>query len=186
MSKMIVIGKKEKKRAIKMGRFSVSLTTLLMLALVVSTGTVLAVAYVVLNYTSTATVVPNPYVCFIKWADGTKANSFDYSVNIFPSVQTVDENITYGLENWDTVLHTCYLSWVSLTTTANIASFNMTVYNVTNTIYSQQWDVMPSFPTAYVSLTPANGNYTIMLKYTATAPATGSSDFAFDLKVDNP
>ena len=65
-------------------RKSLKLITLLISSLLIATAS--AVAYVTLNWTTTATVVANPKVCFIKWADGTKANTFFYSVNIFLNI----------------------------------------------------------------------------------------------------
>jgi len=161
----------------------------LLLMLVICTGVVFAVAYVALQLTSTASVQNNPKVCFIKWSDGSKANTFDYAVNIFPSITTVDANITYGVWNWDTATHTTSMRWYSLTNSGNIASLGLKVYNSTSTIYEQYWASVPSLPTSWVVFNPtpkADGKYTISLNITATASPSGSSVFTFDMKVENP
>jgi hypothetical protein len=154
-------------------------------------ATVSAVAYVTLPWTNTATVAANPKVCFVKWSDGSKQNTFDYAVNIFPSIKTIDQNITHGVWNWDTQAHVTSMRWVSLTNSGNIAKLNVTVYNSTTTIYTQYWTSVPSFPTAWVQFNPspmANGKYTIWIEITATAGATPGqqSVFTFEMKVENP
>ena len=172
-------------RKLKIGKLLIPLILVVVLA---SVGTAFAVAYVVLQWTTSATVVANPKVCFVNWTDGSKANTFNYAVNIFPSITTIDENITYGVWDWVTTTgHTAYFSWSSLTTSTNIASLNVTIYNSTATIYTHEWTSVPSFPTAWESFTTAaNTKYTIYLKITATSGATGSSTFTFELKVENP
>jgi hypothetical protein len=169
-------------------RKSLKLVALLISSLLIAT--VSATAYVTLQWTTTATVVANPKLCFVSWADGTtKANNFTYSVNIFPNVVTIDPNITYGVWDWDTVSHNTYVRWTSCSNTGNIASLNVTVYNGTSTLYTQLWTSIPTFPTAFIqfSPSPANGTkYTIWIEINATTAATGSSTFAFDMKVENP
>jgi hypothetical protein len=174
-------------RKVKIGRFSVSLLTVVAIVLMASIGTVFAVAYVVLQWTATATVSANPKVCFIKWQDGSKQNTFDYAVSIFPSIKTIDENITYGIWNWDTASHTVYLRWSGLTNSGNIARLYIKVHDGANTIYSKEWTSIPTFPTVWESFNvPANTKYSIWLEITATSGATGSSVFTFELKVENP
>jgi len=167
-------------------RKSLKLIVLLISSLLIAT--VSATAYVKLQWTITATVAPNPKVCFVKWSDGSKQNTFDYAVNIFPSVKTIDENITHGVWNWNTAAHVTYMSWYSLTNTGNIANLNVTVYNSTNTLYSQYWSSVPSLPTSWVQFnpSPSPGNYTIWMEITATGGASGSSVFTFEMKVENP
>lgn len=174
------------KRKIKLGSLTISL---LLLVAIASTGIVLAVAYVILQWTATATVVANPSVCFVKWEDNTKHNTFSYAVNIFPSVKTLDENITYGVWNWDTEQHTAYIRWNSLTNPENIAALNLTIYNATATIYSQYWSSVPTFPTSWSSFNTApNTKYTIIIIMEATASATvsSSSAFTFEMMVEEP
>jgi hypothetical protein len=138
----------------------------------------------------TATVAANPKVCFFAWsAPTTKLNSFDYAVNIFPSVKTIDENITHGVWNWDTESHVTSMRWYSLTNSGNIANLNVTVYNSTTTIYTQYWTSVPSLPTGFIQFSPspmADGKYAIRIEITATSGASGSSVFTFEMKVENP
>lgn len=171
-------------KAIKFGRLTISLLLLMVIAL---TGTVLAVAYIVLHWTATATVVANPSVCFVKWEDNTKHNTFSYAVNIFPSVKTLDENITYGVWNWATQPRTAYIRWNSLTNPENVAGLNLTIYNATATIYSQYWSSTPTFPTSWVSFNTApNTKYTILIMIEASESATvgSSSTFTFEMMVE--
>lgn len=174
----------QKKKSLLKRRHLVPLLLALSLA---SIGTVYAIAYVVLQWTTTATVVENPKVCFINWSNGQKSNTFSYSVNIFPSIKTIDENITYGIWCWDTSSHTVYLRWTSLTNPSNIASLNITVYKSGATVYTKYWSSVPSFPTGWESFNAeANTKYTIWMEITASSSASGSSTFTFELKVESP
>jgi len=168
-------------------RKSLKLIILLLSSLLIATAS--AVAYVTLQWTTTATVVANPKVCFVRWSDNSKQNTFDYPVNIFPSIKTIDENITHGVWNWDTEGHVAYMRWYSLTNSSNIASLNVTVYNSTTTIYTQYWSSVPSLPTGWVQFNPspmAGGKYTIWIEITATGVASVGSVFTFEMKVENP
>ena len=169
-------------------RKSLKLIVLLITSLLIAT--VSAAAYVNLQWTMTATVVANPKVCFFAWsAPSIKVNTFDYAVNIFPSVKTIDENITHGVWNWDTASHVTSMRWYSLTNSGNIANLNVTVYNSTTTIYSQYWSSVPSLPTGFIQFSPspmAGGKYAIRIEITATSGASGSSVFTFEMKVENP
>jgi hypothetical protein len=169
-------------------RKSLKLIVLLITSLLIAT--VSATAYVTLQWTNTATVAANPKVCFFAWsAPTTKLNTFDYAVNIFPSVKTIDENITHGVWNWDTASHVTSMRWYSLTNSGNIASLNVTVYNSTTTIYTQYWTSVPTLPTGFVQFSPspmADGKYAIRIEITATSGASGSSVFTFEMKVENP
>jgi hypothetical protein len=110
-------------------------------------------------------------------------------VNIFPSIKTIDENITHGVWNWDTQVHVTSMRWYSLTNSGNIAKLNVTVYNSTTTIYTQYWTSVPSLPTGFIQFSPspmAGGKYAIRIEITATSGASGSSVFTFEMKVENP
>jgi hypothetical protein len=171
-------------RKVKLGRLAISL---LLLVVITLTGTVLAIAYVVLQWTATATVTANPSVCFVKWEDNTKHNTFSYAVNIFPSIKTLDENITYGVWNWAAEQRTAYIRWSSLTNPSNIASLNLTIYNATATVYSQYWSSVPTFPTPWSSFNTApNTKYAMLVIIEAAADAAvgSSSTFMFELMVE--
>ena len=166
------------RKSIHLGRFSIPVV--LLLAILVAS--VAAAAYVVLSSTLTATVVANPKVCFIKWSDGSKANSFAYAVNIFPSIQTVDTNITYGIWNWDTgVVHTTGLRVSGITNQVqNIAAFQVKVSNAT-----QVWS-LTTVSSSWTTVGLAAGKYTIYLSINATSGASGNSVFTLDMQVFNP
>lgn len=154
--------------------------------LVVLFGAVYAAVYFILQLTATVIVSDNPKVCFVRWSDGSKQNTFDYTVNTFPSVTTIDENITHGIWNWDSESHVVYMRWYSLTNSDNIASLNVTVYNSTHTVYTQYWSSVPSLPTSWVQFTTmANGKYAIWIEITAASGANGSSVFTLEMKVEN-
>lgn len=164
-----------------------SVPALLLLSLIV--GSAFAAAYVVMQFTLTATVQANPKVCFIKWADGTKANTFDYAVNIFPTVKTIDENITYGIWNWDTLAHTTNLRIASITNSGNIATVTVYVKLDGTTVATITWSTGGSLPTSWISFSAtASMKYTIWMEITATSGATvgQTSVIKLDMKVENP
>jgi len=164
------------RKSIHLGRFSIPAVVLL--AILVTS--VAAAAYVVLSATMTATVVTNPKVSFFSWPS-TKLNTFAYSVNIFPSIKTVDENLTYGIWNWDTGVHQTGLRVSSITNqVANIASFLVKVSNAT-TVWS-----LTTVSSSYTVVSLAPGKYTIWLEITGTSGASGTSVFTMDMQVYNP
>jgi len=171
-------------------RKSLKLIILLMSSLLIATAS--AVAYVTLQWTITATVVANPQVCFIKWADGTKANTFTYSVNIFPNVKTVDENITYGVWNWNaTETRTVYFRLASTNTNeTDVDSYNFTVYIPGTQLYTKlETDLnAPSFAWSSGVSATNNTKYTIWMEIQcqSTAVVGHTPSFTFEMKVENP
>ena len=166
-------------------RKSLKLIVLLITSLLIAT--VSAAAYVTLQWTMTATVVANPKVCFIQWSNGSKQNTFTYSVNIFPSIKTVDENITYGVENWDTVSHSCSMHLLSTNaTTSYVTSINVTVYNATAQIFTKAWTSFPD--TTWTDFTPYPCNYTMWIEIQCAGTATvgNAVTFTFEMKVESP
>jgi len=174
-----------KNRKIRLGKFSVSA---LLLILIVSIASVSAVAYVVLQWTTTATVVANPKVCFFAWADpNTKLNSFNYPVNIFPEITTIDENITHGVWCWDGSPHNASMRISSITNNAtNIDTITTYVKSPTNTtMITITWT--SGGPTTYQMFeAAATTRYTIWTEIKGKSGATGSSVITYDLKVESP
>lgn len=126
----------------------------------------------------------NPDVCFIKWADSSKANTFNYAVDIFPDIMTIDENITYGIGHFGTGAITPSMRLESVTNfEANINSINCTVYNSTDTVYSEEFT---SDSSDFVAFSPAlyPGNYTIWLEIDCKTGASPSntSTITFEMK----
>jgi Zn-dependent metalloprotease len=159
-----------------------------MSSLVIATAS--AVAYVTLQWTTAATVEGNPKACFIKWADGTKANTFTYNVNIFPNVKTVDENITYGIWNNDTSTRTVYFRLASENTNStDVTSLNYTVYNGGQlyTYLENDFD-NPSLDWSSGVQLAANTKYTIWMEIQCanTAGIGHTPQFTFEMKVENP
>ena len=167
-------------RSVRIGKYTIPALLLLALAI----GSVAAVAYVVLTSTMTATVVDNPKVCFIKWQDGSKQNTFAYGFNIFANIQTIDDNVTHGIWNWDTGAHDISLRVSDITNEGqNIASFKVKVYNASATI-AEVTSVGTSWSGPYSI--PGLTKYTIGINVTATGSPSGSSVFTVDMKVENP
>jgi hypothetical protein len=168
---------------------SLKLITLLISSLLIAT--VSAVAYVTLTWTTTATVAANPSVCFVDWSTGTtKANTFTYSVYIFPNIKTVDENITYGIWNTNGSQRTVYFRLASENTnTTDITSLNFTVYNGGQlyTKLESNFDA-PSLAWSTGVTLAANTKYTIWMEIQcASGAGVGhSSVFTFEMKVENP
>lgn len=174
-----------KSRKVQISKYSIPLLALIAAGMTV----VLALVYVILQFTSTVTVVANPKVSFYNWSTEAKANTFSYDFDIFPSVRTIDENITYGVFCDDTSAHTCYIRVQSLTNAGNIDYLNCTIYNSTSTILSQKWTGtdISSLPTPWETFTAAAGcKYAIWWEVNATSTASGSSTFTMEMKVENP
>jgi hypothetical protein len=147
---------------------------------------VYAAAYVILQWNITANVSANPSICFFLQSDGTtKANNFTYTVDIFPSITTIGENITYGLWNWDSGEHDAYIRVYSLTSPSNIASLNVTIWNATDTVSTNEWSSFGSLPTAWSTAftCAASTQYAIRIEIACAAGASGSSTFVIDVKV---
>jgi len=171
-------------KKIKIRRFSVPLLAVL-LAVCLATALVLGTAFVILTWNISATVNANPSVHFWSWSGSSAANLFTYSVNIYPSVTTIDKNITYGITNSGTALKSTNMSWTSCSTSGNIASLGIKVYNNTAILYQQYWTSIPSFPTPFVAFSPfpsPGKYYTIYMNITGTSSASGSSTFVFTLQ----
>jgi hypothetical protein len=167
---------------------SLRLIVLLMSSLLI--GSASALAYVTLQWTTTATVAANPKASFIKWADGTKANTFAYTVNIFPNVKTVDENITYGIWNDDGSTRTVYFRLASENTNStDVTSLNYTVYNGGQlyTKLESNFD-SPSLAWSTGVTLGANTKYTVWIEIQcASGAGVGHTpQFTFEMKVENP
>lgn len=174
-------------KRVRIGKYAISALLLLVLAV----GTVAAVAYVVLQWTMTATVVANPKVSFVDWSDGTtKANTFDYSVNIFPAITTIDENITYGIWNDDGVSHTIYIRLASTNTNeTDVDSINMTIYNGGQLFTKLESNLdSPSYDWSSGITAAANTKYSIWIEIECpdTAVVGHTPSFTFEMKVENP
>jgi hypothetical protein len=168
-------------------RKSLKLIALLITSLLIAT--VSAAAYVALQWTITATVVANPAVCFVDWATGTtKANTFAYSVNIFPNIKTVDENATYGVWNWNASSRNCYMKLTSTNTNAtDITAINVTLWISGSTPFTKRWIDLTD--TSYYSFTAAgNTKYAIWIEIECASGASAGHNpqFTFEMKVENP
>jgi hypothetical protein len=168
-------------------RKSLKLIALLITSLLIATAS--AVAYVTLTWTTTATVVANPAVCFVDWSDGTtKANTFTYTVNIFPNIKTVDENITYGIWNNVTSSRNVYLCMPTVGNSSDITSVYLKIYNATSTIFTYTWVTFPNSTWTSSITTAANTKYSIWTEIQCASGATVSDIVAitYEMKVENP
>jgi hypothetical protein len=177
MSKML-------NKKIIIGKHSIPLIAVLSLILV---GSVLAVSYVTLQFSITTTTQLYPKVTFWQWSPSSKVNTFDYSLSLFASVNTIDENASYGIFNDDSASHQCNLCISTLSTPGNIASLRIKIYDGTNTILDKTWTQFGTLPTAWESFTTAaNTKYSIWIEVTGAASPSGSSVFTLNLKENNP
>lgn len=170
------------KRKVHLGKYSISTLALLLIVI----GSV-AAAYIALKFTINTTVQQYPEVTFWQWSASQKKNTFDSPLNIFAGVKTVDENATHGIFNDDSTEHQCYLRVASLSTPANIAKLNITIYDNTSRIFTKEWTQFNALPTSWESFTvAANTKYAIWLEITATSSPSGFSTFEIEIKENNP
>lgn len=171
------------KKKVQVHKYTIPVIPLLLIIV----GSVAAAAYIATQFTITMTPQPYPKVTFWQWSTSEKKNTFDYSVNIFASIKTVDENVTHGIFNDDSAQHQCYLRTKSLINPTNIAKLNITIYSSTNTIFTKEWTQFGTLPTQWEAFTTAsNAKYAIWIEITAAASLSGSSTFVIEIKENNP
>jgi hypothetical protein len=172
-------------RKLRIRKYTIPLLLPIVLILI---GSVLAVAYVTLQFTITANYSAFPKVSFWQWSVSQKRNSFDYSLSLFAGVKTIDENATHGIFNDDTILHQCNLRIKSLSNPGNIAKLTITIYDGTNTpILAKEWTQFGSLPTSWETFTTAaNTKYSIWIEVTGATSPSGSSTFEIELTENNP
>ena len=118
------------------------------------------------------TIIPNPKVSFIRWADGVRVGTFDYSVDVAPNVKITNENVTHGVWNWDTVNHTAHLRISNITNPAYIQNVTIYVKLGNETIATVVWNNSESLPTSWVSFSVnASTKYAISIEIATTPDA---------------
>jgi len=159
----------------------------LVLGIIIASGIVIAAVYIALQFNIIMNYQQYPKVTFWEWNTSQKKTTFDYSVNIFPGIKTVDENITHGIFNDDSAQHQCYLRIKSLSNSVNIAKLKITIYNSTNTILTKEWSESGILPTSWENFTTAaNAKYAIWIEITAAGSPSGASTFEIEVKENNP
>ena len=163
---------------------------LAIIASILLVSSVSAIAYVVLTWHVNTTVVANPCVCFVWQSNGTKANMFTYSgLHIFPSITTIDENATCGVENFNDTSRACHMRLASTTgVDEDLTSFNVTLYNSTATIFTHSWTAFTTPDTDWYDFTAAaSAKYTIEIKIVCKSGATPghTPTFTLEMKVEN-
>lgn len=170
-------------------RKSLKFIALLISALMI--GTASAIAYVVLEWKASMTVQEHPKVCFIEWDTGDMANTFTYSVNIFPGVVTIDENITYGILNWDSVKHNVRFRLASTNTNeTDVDWIRYKVYNASTTIHMKDYTDLDNPDTSWsdpIEL-QSGTKYSIYIAVKAGLNAKDghTPQFTFEMMVENP
>ena len=170
---------------VSVARYSVPLVLFVLMFV----STAVAAAYIVYQFNISAKVEEYPKVTFWSWDTGEKGKTFTYSVNIFPGVTTIDENITYGIYCDDESEHKCYLRISSLTNLNNIARIKIKIYNSTDEILTKEWTDFSSLPTAWEEFVVAGGKkYSIHVEIEASSSATPgqTSTFTFEMKIEEP
>lgn len=182
------IEEKERKGVFKSRKFKLLIVGLVLSLLTI--GIAYATAYVTLQLYVNSIVVDNPKVCFVKWSDLSKANTFSYAVSIFPNVKTVDENITYGIWNWDSEAHNIYFRLASENTnTTDVSWIFYKVYNG-GTLFSKNETNLNSPDTNWSTSCSAVAytKYAIWLEIRCASDAGvgHTPTFTFEMKVENP
>jgi len=189
----------KRKRTVHIRGRAIKLSTLIGIIMIgVLCVAAFAAAFVVLNWTSNATVLANPSICFYQWSGATKQNTFAYSVNIFPGVVTEDDNMTYGIYDWNNTGATAAsIQWYSCSNTSDLSSvnpLNVTIWNGSsvdsNVVFSHLWTSVPTFPDSYNAFSGLSNNtmYAIqmIINCSSTAGPGNPTAFVFNMKVTNP
>jgi hypothetical protein len=182
------------KRKVSIRGRTIRLSVLIALAMIaICVGAAFATFYAVLNWSTNVTVVANTSICFYNWSGASKANTFTYSCNIFPGITTEDDNMTYGVDDWNNTGATnAAISWVSCTNSNNITALTLTVYQSTPSsyVFQEVWSSVPSFPTPYQAFSGLANNtlYSMQIIITAASGAVVGTGVAmvFDMKVTSP
>jgi hypothetical protein len=170
-------------------------TVLAILAVLLFVGTVAAVPYIVLQWTSTYTVKKNPKVAFYYWytgaggLNGTCNYSYTYNANVFPGLKTKDDNASEGLYCNDTVNHNVAFQVAS--TTAQLKDIVWFYYNITTNIhgstaplYSQNFSVKsPVYTWGSTVSVVAGTKYLIQIYVQCNSTATVGDAPSFTLNV---
>jgi len=135
------------------------------LTIIVSTAQGFTVSQVV-------SIIPEPRVAFIRWADGVRVTAFDYSINVSPSVKIPNENITHGIWNWDKTNHTVYVRISNIINITYIQNVTMYVRLGNETTATILWNSSNPLPAFWVSFNvTASTKYTIRLEVFTTSAA---------------
>lgn len=170
----------------------ISRRILLAFLLIASTVAIaFATSYAVIQWQVNMTVVANPKVCFVDWSTGTtKANTFTYSVNIFPSIKTIDTNITYGIWNWDSSAHNIYFKLSSENTNStDVSWFYYKVYDGATLFSKNETDFGSpdtAYSIAYSALATTKYTIEVQVKAGASAVAGHTPAITFEMRVDAP
>jgi hypothetical protein len=157
-----------------------------------------ATAFAILSWTTNVNVLANTSICFYQWSGATKANTFTYAVNIFPGVVTEDDNMTYGIYDWNnTGAAAASIQWYSCSNSSDLSSvnpLNVTVWNGSsvdsNVVFSHLWTAVPTFPDSYYAFTGLSNNtmyaMQMIINCSSSAGPGNPTSFVFNMKVTNP
>jgi hypothetical protein len=168
---------------VRIGKFAIPI----LLLLSILGGTVAAVAYVVLTWTVTLPVAANPRVHF--WDGSNAANTMEITMNIFPSIRTIDENN----DDWDirsNDVGNVYIRVDAMNTTA-ISEVVIIAYvsDPASPLFDLTWtsaDAEGSWQGPYSTAATTDYNLWIEVLADAQAYPTSEESIAVELKVEEP
>jgi len=170
-------------KRVRIGKYAIPVLLLATLTI----GTVSAVAYVVLTWQLSLTVAPNPRVHF--WNGAAASNTMTVAMNIFPSIRTIDENITTPID-WDikSVAAGNIFLRVSAMDTADVTEVIIKAYKtgqVGSPLFSQTWSAQTTTWSGPY-LTAASTDYHLWIEVQAAGSATNPASISVEMKVESP
>jgi len=163
-------------KRVRIGKYFVPALLLISLAV----GTVAAVAYVVLTWTISLTVAPNPRVHF--WDGSTAANTMTITMGIFPSIRTIDEDAAWDIRS--VTAGNIYIR-VSTMDTSDVTQVKIKAYNATATLFDVDWSTSTTTWSGPF-LTATGKDYNLWIEVQAASSPTGPASISVDLKVESP
>jgi hypothetical protein len=119
-----------------------------------------------------------PPITFIK-PDGTTATTISIPENIYASIDTIDQNTTYGIKNIDTTTKQFTLNIANITGASNIQAITISIMNATNpytpsnpqNVTSIHWKTGDTLPATSSTIT-INPSITVWIAVTVTGSPT--------------
>ena len=165
-------------KRVRIGKYAVP--ALLLLAITV--GTVAGAAYVILQWTISMTVLDNPRVHF--W-DGTNAeNTMTITMNIFPSIRTIDEDALWDIRSdsaGDIYIRVSAMDTSDVTEVvikAYVSDPDTPLFDVTWAASTTTWSGPYN--------TAASTDYNLWIEVLAAGTAIDPASITVDLKVESP
>ena len=166
------------RKRVRIGKYAVPVLLLLTIAI----GTVAAAAYVVLTWTISLTVASHPRVAF--WDGGSVQNSLTLSMNIFPEIRTIDEDLT----GWDIRSNATGDVYIRVPTldTNDIDELVITAYNATDNLFDLTYTDVDNDWTGPFTTPTAAEDYDLRIEVLAADTATDPAQIIIEMKVESP